>query len=44
MKVGGCGIEETSGRESNGRKNYLKLIVEVFRAIEAKRAVPLGEC
>jgi hypothetical protein len=44
MKVSGCGIEETSGRESNGRKNYLKLIVEVLRAIEAERPVALGEC
>jgi len=43
-KVSGCGIEETPGCESNCRKNYLKLIVEVLRAIGTERPVPLGEC
>jgi hypothetical protein len=43
-KVKGCGIEETSGRESNCRKSYLKQIVEVFRAIGTERPAPLGEC
>jgi hypothetical protein len=41
--VRGCGIEETSGRESNGRNSYLKLIVEVLRTIEAERPAALGE-